>query len=94
MADRERLGVEEEKIYIPKNKALRIEIIQLYYNVLVAEYRRGWETMKLVTRNYWWPGVTRNIRKYVDKYDMCQRMKNRTEAPVGKLKLSEIPEKL
>ena len=24
---------------------------------------------------------------------MCQRMKNRTEAPVGKLKLSEIPEK-
>jgi len=52
MADRERLGVEEEKIYIPKNKALRIEIIQLYYNVLVAEYRRGWKTMKLVTRNY------------------------------------------
>ena len=24
---------------------------------------------------------------------MCQRMKNRTEVPVGKLKLSEIPEK-
>jgi len=25
---------------------------------------------------------------------MCQRMKNRIEAPVGKLKLSEVPEKL
>jgi len=25
---------------------------------------------------------------------MCQRMKNRTEAPAEKLKLSEIPEKL
>jgi len=27
----------------------------------------------------------------VDGYDMCQRMKNRMEAPARKLKLSEIP---
>ena len=50
--------------------------------------------MELVTRNYWWPGVTKDIRKYVKGYDMCQRMKNRIEPPVGKLKLSEVLEKL
>jgi len=49
---------------------------------------------ELVTRNYWWPGVTRNIGKYIGGYDMCQRIKNWTEALVGKLKLSEEPEKL
>jgi len=47
-----------------------------------------------VTRNYWWPGVTRDIGKYMEGYDLCQRMKNRTEELVGKLKLSEVPKKL
>ena len=31
--------------------------------------------------------------KYVEKCDMCQRMKNRTEIPVGKLNLSKVSEK-
>ena len=49
--------------------------------------------MELVTRNYWWPGVTRNIGKYVEECDMCQRMKNRTEKVTEKLKLSKVLEK-
>ena len=49
--------------------------------------------MELVTRNYWWPGVTRDVRKYVEGCDLCQRMKNRTEELVEKLKLSEVPKK-
>jgi len=49
---------------------------------------------ELVMRNYWWPGVTKNIGKYVKGYDMCQRMKNRTEAPVGKLMMNEVLEKV
>jgi len=44
-------------------------------------------------RNYWWPGVMRDVGKYIKGCDMCQRMKNRTEIPIEKLKLSEIPEK-
>ena len=49
--------------------------------------------MELVTRNYWWPGVTRDVGKYVERCDLCQRMKNRTEKLAGKLKLSEVPKK-
>ena len=49
--------------------------------------------MELVTRNYWWLGVTRDVGKYVEGCDLCQRMKNRTEEPAGKLKLSEVPQK-
>ena len=52
-----------------------------------------WKTVELVTRNYWWPGVTRDVGKYVEGCDLCQRMKNRTEEPAGKLKLSEVPQK-
>ena len=47
-----------------------------------------------VMRNYWWPGVTRNMGRYVKGCDIYQRMENRVEVPAGKLKLSEVPEKL
>ena len=30
----------------------------------------------------------------MEGYDRCQRMKSRTEIPVGKLKLNKVPEKL
>jgi len=43
--------------------------------------------IKLVTRNYWWPGVTNDMKQYVEKYDQCQRIKNRVEMLVGKLRL-------
>ena len=45
-------------------------------------------------RNYWQPEVTRDIERYIDGYDMCQRMKNSMKTLTGKLKLSEILEKL
>ena len=47
-----------------------------------------------MTRNYWWPGVTRDMGRYVEGCNLCQRMKNRLEEPAGKLKLSKVPEKL
>ena len=37
--------------------------------------------------------MTRDIGKYVEGCNLCQRMKNRTEEPAGKLKLSEVPQK-
>jgi len=49
--------------------------------------------MELVIRNYWWLEVTKDVEKYVEGCNMCQRMKNRTKILIGKLKLSEVPKK-
>ena len=38
--------------------------------------------------------MTRDVGKYVEGCDLCQRMKNRTEEVAGKLKLSEVSEEL
>ena len=83
----EDLVLKEEKVYVSKNKALRTEIIWLYYNVPIAGYKGRSKITELVTRNYQQPGVTRNVRKYVNRY-------NKIEMPTEKLKLSEVPEKL
>ena len=47
----------------------------------------------MVTRNYWWPGVIRDVGRYVEGCNLYQRMKNRTEEVAGKLKLSKVLEK-
>ena len=85
--------LKEGKVYVPKDEKLRVEIIWLHHDILVVEHGGRWRMTELVTRNYWWPGVTRDMRKYIDGCDMCQRIKNWTETLVGKLKLSEIPKK-
>ena len=88
------LVLKEGKIYVPKNEELRVEIIWLHHDVPAAGHGGRWKTVELVTRNYWWPGVMRDVGKYVEGCDLCQRMKNRTEEPVGKLKLSKMPQKM
>ena len=84
----------EGKIYIPKDEELRVEIIWLHHDVLAAEHGGRWKMMELVTRNYWQPGITKDIGKYIEGYDMCQRMKNRTEILAEKLMTNEILEKM
>ena len=85
--------LKEGKIYVPKDKELRAEIIWWYHDVLVVEHGGWWKIVELVTRNYWWPKVTIDMGRYVEGCNLCQRMKNRTEELVGKLKLSEVPKK-
>jgi len=57
----EKLVLKEGKVYILKDEELRTEIIQLHHNILVAGHRGKWKTVEFVTRNYWWPGVMREV---------------------------------
>jgi len=67
--------LKEGRIYIPEGE-LRGEIIQLHHDTLVGGHGGRWKTMELITRNYWWPGVTKEVGKYIDRCDACQRYKN------------------
>ena len=46
------LVLKERKVYVLKNKVLRVEIIWLHHDVPVVEHRGKWKMMELVTRNY------------------------------------------
>jgi len=87
------LVLKEGKVYMPKDEELRVEVIRLHHDVLAVGHGGRWKTVELITRNYWWPGVTKDVGKYVEGCDLCQRMKNRTEELAGKLKLSEVLKK-
>jgi len=83
----------EGKVYVPKDKKLRAEIIRLHHDTLIGGHGGQWKMVELVTRNFWWPGITKEVKRYVEGYDACQRNKNHTEQPAGKLMPNSIPEK-
>jgi len=63
------------KIYVPWNADLRRRVVSLCHDTKVAGHLRRWKTLELVSRNYWWPQMSRYIRQYVSTCDLCLRMK-------------------
>jgi len=86
--------LKEGRVYMLKDKKLRVEIIRLHHDTLIARHGGQWKIVKLVTRNYWWPGVTKKVKQYVERCDQYQRMKNRVEMLAGKLRPNQVLERL
>ncbi|KAF7783141.1 hypothetical protein Agabi119p4_2517 [Agaricus bisporus var. burnettii] len=89
----EGLVLKEGKVYVPRDETLRTKIIRLHHDTPIAGHGGQWKTVEMVTRNYWWPGVTKQVQKYVEGCDQCQRNKNRPTPPAGKLMPNPIPTK-
>ena len=68
----------EGKVYVPKDDKLRKEIIRLHHDMPVG-HRGQWKIVELVTQNFWQPGITKEVKQYVEGCDACQRNKNHTE---------------
>jgi len=83
----------EGKVYVPKDNILRAKIIRLHYGMLVEEHGGQWKIVELVTRNFWWPGVMKEVKRYMEECGSCQRNKNCIEQLAGKLMPNSIPEK-
>ena len=67
--------IKEGRIYVLEEE-LRGEIIHLHHDTLVGGHGGRWKTAELVARNYWWPELTKEVEKYVEGCDACQRYKN------------------
>jgi len=63
------------RIYMPEED-LRREIIQLHHDTPVEGHGGRWKTTELIGRNYWRPGIMKEVGRYVEGCDTCQRYKN------------------
>ena len=84
----------EEKVCTPNDNKLRAKIIRLYHNMPVEDHKGQQKTMELVTKNFWWLRVTKEVKCYIKGCDACQQNKNCTKQLAGKLMPNSIPNKL
>jgi len=56
------LMLKDRKVYVPKDKELRAEVIRLHHNIPVGGHGGQWKTVELVTRNFWWPRVMTEVK--------------------------------
>ena len=90
-AENDHLITWQNKIYVPKDKTLRAKIIKVHHDETVAGHPGRNKTQELITRNFWWPRMTNDIRLYVSGCDTCQRTKAHRNKKHAPLNPNEIP---
>jgi hypothetical protein len=58
----------------------------------IAGHAGHFKTLELVSRNYWWPQMSRYIGIYIKTCDLCNQTKVQCQCPIGKLHPSETLE--
>ena len=53
--------MKERYIYIPEGE-LREEMVYLHHDTPVEGHGGQWKIVELVTRNFWWPGITKEVK--------------------------------
>jgi len=76
-------------IYIPNNKELKCKVTQQFHNNLMG-HPGQWKTIELLSREYWWPGITKFVKAYIQGCAICQTTKIQPPTKVP-IKPNEIP---
>jgi len=65
----------DRRIYIPNNQKIRERILQENYEPVDIEHPGQQQMMELIKRNYWWPEIKTDVKKYVQECFKCQQNK-------------------
>ena len=82
----------EGRIYIPNNRKLKEWILQKNHDLVDISHPRQQRMLELVKRNYWWPGIKEDIKKYMQEYIKYQQNKVQHQQKSGELYPLEIPQ--
>jgi hypothetical protein len=91
-SEREGLLYYRGKIYVPNTSDLRRRIVSLCHDSKIVGHPGRFKTLELVSRNHWWPSMSRYVGIYTSHCDLCLRTKTRRHLPVGELQPLPIPE--
>src|SRR5258708_19498815 len=59
------------RVYVPDDPQLCHDLVHAHHSATVARHPRQWKTLELVLQNYWWPGLSRYVAKFIAGCDAC-----------------------
>src|SRR5947207_11059299 len=80
------------RLCIP-NIPYRNTVIHENHDLPIAGHPGFIQTYSKIARSYYWPGMSKDIRKHVKECDACQRTKASNQPPVGELHPLPIPQR-
>jgi hypothetical protein len=80
--------------WVPASKSLRTRIIQTTHDSVVAGHPGREGTYAFVARQFFWPGIAKDVRTFTDACDGCGSNKQWRERRRGFLKPLPIPDRL
>ena len=78
-------------IYIPYN--LRTDILKKYHDSPSSGHLGIKRTEELITRNYWWPELHKDVKDYVKSCEICARSKYSRHKRYDYLRPLEVPDR-
>lgn len=80
-----------DRLCIPSSLKLRTQILHDNHDSMTAGHLGRDRTFEVLSRNYYWPGMYRDVSEYVRTCDSCQKVKTPARQPPGLLNPLEIP---
>ena len=83
-----------ERLWVPRNEPLRTNLIQRTHDSPFTGHPGREQTYKILSRDFFWPGMSEDVRRYVRNCDICGRTKPWRELTRGYLKPLPVPERI
>jgi hypothetical protein len=80
-----------ELLVVPNDEHVKTTVISECHDTPYAGHAGRGKTLHNVRKNFWWPGMARDVRRFVASCESCQRVKPLNRAPAGLLQPLPLP---
>ena len=82
----------KKRIYILDSATLWEKVITKHHNSELAGHPGYAKTYELITRNYWWPRILKDVKWYIAGCEKCQATKSNQQPKWNHLHPNKIPQ--
>lgn len=82
----------KNRIFVPQSTDWRAKILHEFHSTLAAGHSGYLRTLNRLARNFAWPGMRRDVKRFVASCDQCQRNNYETVHPPGLLQPLPVPD--
>ncbi|KAM2116416.1 hypothetical protein ACFX1R_010106 [Malus domestica] len=83
--------MQENRMYVPNNEELQKEILDETHCSAYAMHLGRTKMYHTIRPFYYWPGMKREIAKYVSRCIVCQQVKAERKKPFGRMQPLPVP---
>ena len=82
----------KRRIYVPEAADLREQLLTEAHETPYSVHPGTTKMYQDLKKGYWWPGMKKDVVRFVEKCLTCQQVKAEHQRPAGTLQPLEIPE--